>query len=251
MADSRLNLSRADAAQARALKVRDLSDRPSDRMASRESGAPRGWVPAARAQCSIERAAAGGSTAGTVRFEGLASVTGQFYDMWDWYGPYDEQVQVGAFEQTLARADLSTPLVLSHDSMRRMAETRNTISPLQLSEVTEGATTGLMNVAPSLQLAGKFADPDVAYIVPKLESGLIDEMSFRFMITKGRWSEDFTQYTIMEVDIHRGDTAIVGYGANPLTAGAGLRSQPTLSQSARIALELARADDDRYARLVL
>jgi hypothetical protein len=31
------------------------------------------------------------------------------------------------------------------------------------------------------------------------------------------------EYHINEVDIHRGDVAIVGYGANPHTAGAGLR----------------------------
>jgi hypothetical protein len=50
-------------------------------------------------------------------------------------------------------------------------------------------------------------------------------MSFRFMITAGRWSDDFTTYTIQRFDIHRGDVSIVGYGANPHTAGAGLRQK--------------------------
>lgn len=246
MAHSRMNLSRGDAAAARALAVRSLGDRPSERMADRESGAPRGWLPAARSVCTIERAAAGSSTPETVRFEGLASVTGQFYRMWDMFGEYDEQVVVGAFEQTLAQSDLSTPLVLSHDSMRRMALTGNAISPLELSELTDGATTGLQSIAPTMQLS----DADTAYIVPKLEAGLIDEMSFRFVIEEGRWSEDFTQYSIQRVNIHRGDVAIVGYGANPLTAGAGLRSKP-LSMASRVALQLAAADDSKYRDLVI
>jgi len=69
-------------------------------------------------------------------------------------------------------------------------------------------------------------DGDVAYILPKLESGLVDEMSFRFRIEAGSWSPDWSTYAIEKYDIHRGDVAIVGYGANPHTQGAGMRSQP-------------------------
>lgn len=250
MAAARMNLSRADAAQARALKIRTLGDRPVDRLASRESGAPRGWIPASRAQVQVERAAKGGKTEGTARFEGFASVTGQFYEMYDMFGPYKEKVHVGSFVESLAKPGLSTPFVLGHDSLRRMAETTNTVSPLELSEITDGETTGLWNIAPSLHYDGKFADPDVNYILPKLESGLINEMSFRFMITSGEWSEDFTEFHIHAVDIDRGDTSIVGYGANPLTAGAGLREQTKSSPVARTLLALSEADDNRYARRV-
>lgn len=215
-----MNLSRAEAAQARSLKVRDRTARPSERFASRESGAPRGYIPSVRAAVTLEeRAAAGGGTA--QRFEGLASVTGQWYQMYDWYGEYDEQVQVGAFAGTLAQADLDVPLVLDHVSSRRIARTGNQFSPLELEEVATGETTGLKVTAPSLQMS----DTDTAYIVEKMRLELIDEMSFRFMILAGYWSEDYTQYTISAVDIHRGDVAIVGYGANPLTSGAGLRSK--------------------------
>jgi Escherichia/Staphylococcus phage prohead protease len=245
VADTRMNLSRAEAGAARALKVRDASARPSERLASRESGAPRGWIPAVRSKVTLsERAGASGST--DVRFEGFASVTGQFYSMWDWYGEYEEQVAVGAFGATLMQSDLDVPLVLDHVSSRRIARTGNQFSPLELSEIAEGDVTGLAVVAPQLQMS----DTDTAYIVEKMRLELIDEMSFRFMITKGRWSEDFTQYTIQEVDIHRGDVAIVGYGANPLTTGAGLRNQSSLSTSARVALELARADDGKYRDLL-
>jgi hypothetical protein len=83
-------------------------------------------------------------------------------------------------------------------------------------------------------------NPYVAQITPMLRSGLIDEMSFRFMITSGRWSDDWAEYHIHAVDIHRGDVAIVGYGANPLTAGAGLRAKRA---GVPAALERARLVD--------
>ena len=157
---------------------------------------------------------------GPLVFEGLASVTGQAYPMWDAFGPYEELVHVGAFTETLAQDGLDVPLVIDHVSSRRIARTVVAESTLLLSEVTTGDRTGLQVLAPNLDRA----DPDVAYVVPKLRSGLLDEMSFRFLITSGRWSEDWTQYHIHAVDIHRGDVSIVGYGANPFTAGAGLRA---------------------------
>jgi phage head maturation protease len=67
------------------------------------------------------------------------------------------------------------------------------------------------------------ADVDVAYIVPKLRAGLIDEMSFAFRIDSGQWSPDYDEFRINKVDMHRGDVAIVGFGANPYTSG-GMRS---------------------------
>lgn len=240
-------LTRAEAAAQRALKYHELADRPRERSAPEGSGAPRLWTPGQRSACTIERAAAGSKNPGTVRFEGLASVTGQLYTMFDWLGEYDEQVAVGAFEETLA-ADPHTPLVIDHTSSRRLALTGNARSPLELTEITDGDTTGLQSIAPTMELS----DPDVAYITPKLESGLIDEMSFRFTIEAGRWSEDFMTFVIQRVNIHRGDVSIVGYGANPLTAGAGLRSTaPTAADRAARdrAAALSLAGDAKYSRL--
>ena len=83
----------------------------------------------------------------------------------------------------------------------------------------------------------------MAYIAPKLRSGLIDEMSFAFRITEGVWSPDFTQYRINSYDIHRGDVAIVGFGANPFTSG-GLRAKPDYRA-------LLREASDEEARAVM
>jgi HK97 family phage prohead protease len=214
-------LTRAEAAAERALKYRDETARPRERSAPEQSGAPRLWTPAVRSTCTVERAAAGSKTPDRVRFEGMASVSNNPYTMYDWLGEYEEVVAIGAAEETLSQEGLDVPLVLDHVSSRRLARTGNASSPLELEELTDGDVTGLRSVAPTMELT----DPDVAYIVPKLESGLIDEMSFRFMITAGRWSDDFTTYTIQRFDIHRGDVSIVGYGANPHTAGAGLRQK--------------------------
>jgi HK97 family phage prohead protease len=238
----REQLNRTDAAAARALKVRGLGDRPAQRRWQRD--APAGaWTPAVRAAVKLERATSDGDENSS--FEGFASVTGQPYEMYDFFGPYDEQVAVGAFEETLAQDDLDVPLVIDHVSSRRIARTANAVSPLELEEVTDGPTTGLRTLAPTLDLT----DPDTAYIVPKLRSGLIDEMSFRFMITEGRWSEDFMTFVIRKVDIHRGDVSIVGYGANPHTQGAGVRSaRRGVDERARALLELAELGRARAVR---
>ncbi len=258
-----------EAATKRAEGVRAPGDRPSQRRCERDAQS-RAWTPGHSARVEIRDTA---GSDGPVVFDGFASVTGQAYEMWDWAGPYDEYVHVGAFAETLA-ASPDVPLVLDHVSSRRIARTGNTASPLMLTEITEGDTTGLHVLAPSLDRT----DPDTAYIVPKLRSGLIDEMSFRFMITSGRWSDDWMEYHIHAVDIHRGDVSIVGYGANPHTTGAGLRSklhaatdddlraeierrgltgpEPTeparqpLPADVRALLELGRAEDDKYRHLI-
>jgi HK97 family phage prohead protease len=172
------------------------------------------------------------SDGGTLEFIGHASVYEQAYEMYDMFGPYTEVVTEGAGADSLARADLDVPLVLGHDQLRRMA--RTTTGTLILSE--DG--TGLSVRAPALDPN----DYDVAYIAPKLRAGLIDEMSFAFRIESGQWSPDYTEYRINRYDIHRGDVAIVGYGANPYT-GASMRqpaAAPTNSR-ARALLELAIA----------
>lgn len=202
-----------EAAAARGSHLRAPADRPSQRRCAEEpdSGAR---VSARMGGVLLRESGDGGSVA----FEGFASVTGRGYPMWDMFGPYDEIVAVGAFGDTLGQEGLDVPLVLQHADLRRIARTTN--GTLTLDEVLTGDTTGLRVNAPALDMA----DQDVAYIVPKLRSGLIDEMSFKFRIVDGRWSPDWTTYTITKVDIHRGDVAIVGFGANPFTAGAGLRS---------------------------
>lgn len=201
-----MKLTREEAALERRSGVAAPADRPSQRRCSQELGSPARVT--VRAKIDLRAASEGD----TLTFEGYASVTESAYEMWDFWGPYSEVVSAGAFADTLNRSDLDVPLVLQHQQLRRIARTTN--GTLHLSEDSTG-----LHVLAELDPA----DQDVQYIVPKLRSGLIDEMSFAFRIDAGRWSPDYTEYRIDKTDIHRGDTAIVGFGANPATAGSGLR----------------------------
>jgi len=200
----------AEAAALRAVNIAARADRPSQRRSSEVLGG-RAFVRASVSGLEV-RAKSDGEG---LDFRGYASVVEQAYEMYDMFGPYNEIVSRDAFNTTLARADLDVPLVIAHDQTRRIARTTNGTLKLSMDE------TGLL-VEASLDPA----DADVAYIVPKLRAGLIDEMSFAFRIDSGQWSPDYDEFRINKVDMHRGDAAIVGFGANPYTSG-GMRAQST------------------------
>lgn len=215
-----------EAAAKRATGVQQRSHRPQQRRWAEDADAF-GLGRSAAIRSKIELRDAGGDS-GLLHFSGYATVYEAGYEMWDWYGPYTEIVSAGAATVTLNRADLDVPLVLQHDPLRRIARTTNGT----LTLVEDGH--GLAVDAPALDPA----DYDVAYIAPKLRSDLIDEMSFMFRITAGHWSPDYTEYRIDAFDIHRGDVAIVGYGANPATAGSGLRADDAERQRLALLLDL-------------
>ncbi len=201
---------RDQAAERRAAAVKAPADRPSHRRASSDEHARTGITLARPAGIMLRSADTG---TGLLEFRGYASTYEDPYEMYDAFGPYTEVVTRGAGAASLARADLDVPLVLDHDPMRRIASTIN--GTLELAEDETGLSVRAM-LDPE--------DHDVAYIAPKMRAGLIHEMSFRFRITRGIWSPDYTEYRIDEYDIQRGDVAIVGYGANPGTSSS-LRDQ--------------------------
>lgn len=220
-----------EAAERRAAGVAAPADRPSQRR-SDEAGLT-GVTRARDGRMSL-RAASEGST--LLGFTGYASTYEDPYEMYDMFGPYTEVVSRGAAAESLNRSDLDVPLVLDHDSMRRIAST--TTGTLRLSEDEIGL------------LADADLDPedhDVAYIAPKMRAGLIHEMSFRFRITRGMWSPDYTEYRIDAFDIHRGDVAIVGYGANPGTSSA-LRDDSIPARMAKRGIDLVHEADLAHIR---
>lgn len=220
-------LGREAAGVARREAVAQRTDRPSQRRSSSDLESRAAM--SAKAEMEFRATDSGG-----MDFHGLASAYERGYVMFDFFGEYTEIVSAGAGAKSLARTDLDVPLVLQHDSMRRIARTSN--GTLTLRETDAGLEVD----APSLDAA----DADVAYIAPKIRAGLIDEMSFMFRITRGTWSPDYTEYRIDEFDIHRGDVAIVGYGANPYTASE-LRTAPTV----RSGRDLISAESVRLIRL--
>lgn len=199
---------REEATLARQAAIATRADRPAQRRCAETQSSPARVT--FRARVDIREAS---DASGLLTFDGYASVYERGYEMWDFFGPFTEIVSAGAGAASLARSDLDVPLVLQHQQLRRIARTTN--GTLHLSE----DETGLR-----VQAELDPADQDVAYIVPKLRSGLIDEMSFAFRIDAGQWSPDYTEYRINSYDIHRGDAAIVGFGANPATSGSGLRA---------------------------
>jgi uncharacterized protein len=218
---------REEAALLRQSAIVTRADRPSQRRCAETAGAPARLI----TRAAIELRAKADTA--KLEFDGYASTYEQPYEMWDYFGPYTEVVTAGAGAVSLARPDLDVPLVLQHQQLRRIARTTN--GTLFLSE----DDNGLRTLAPELDPT----DADVAYIAPKLRSGLIDEMSFAFRIEEGVWSPDYTQYRINRYDIHRGDVAIVGFGANPATSG-GLRGLQDLATALR-----AASDDEARAAL--
>lgn len=215
-----------DAAEARRGGVVERADRP----AQRRSAELMGSRAVSRAALSHVELRATGEDGSGLRFNGVASATESPYDMFDEFGPYNEVISAGAFGSTLARSDLSVPLVLGHDPLRRIASTDN--GTLSLQETPVGLVVGA-----DLQAD----DQDVQYIAPKLRSGLISEMSFAFRIDAGAWSPDFTEFRITSVNLQRGDVSIVGYGANPATTAA-LRTAPERQGMSLAALELLLTD---------
>lgn len=188
-----------------------LAARPSQRRASEATDAPAAVRMTLTPQ-SLVRATL--DDAGNAHVVGLASVTEEGYEMWDWAGPYTEVVSLDAFDATLA----SSPLVeftLNHNrgGGLPMAHTRN--NTLMLSATKDGGQTGLAYDAS--------VDPtrtDVADMIKALERGDLAEASFKFRIVRGQWSPDYTEYRINEVDLHRGDVSAVNFGANPSATSA-------------------------------
>lgn len=139
-------------------------------------------------------------------FHGCASTVEEPYEMYDWYGPYQEVVDREAFDVTLA-ADPDVAFLLNHRGTT-MARTKS--GTLELSLDPE---QGLISDA--------YCNPertDVRDLALAIADEDVDQMSFAFRIVRGVWSPDYTEYRILEVDLHRGDVSAVNYGANPNTS---------------------------------
>lgn len=227
-----------EAAQARREAVRAPSDRPSQRRSSADVTALATVRTVLEPQelRQIER-----NGLNVVQVTGLASVTESPYEMHDAFGPYMEVVTRTAFGATLDESPL-VEFTVNHGAggALPMAHTRNgTLDLLQ-------EDSGLRYEA--------FVDPerhDVQDMLLAMKRGDLAESSFKFRITKGVWSEDYSEYRIDAVDLSRGDVSAVNFGANP-AATSGLRAQPKPAEarsdsrlkmlSLRLALELANED---------
>lgn len=138
---------------------------------------------------------------------GTAAVVERWYEMWDMFGPYQEKVARGAFDQTLA-ANPDVAFLLNHRGMT-MARTK-TSRTLELFTGDAGNLDVRAYLNPERQ--------DVRDLITAIEDGDVDQMSFAFQITEWAWNENYDQFTILSVDLDRGDVSAVNYGANPNTS---------------------------------
>lgn len=220
-----------EAAQARSVGARDITARPSQR---RHAADPTASAHARVCRSFEVRAA----TDAAPIVEGFASTTEQPYEMWDMFGPYTELVSADAFDKTLATAPL-VEFTLNHGAGGGipMAHTRN--DTLTLSIVKDTPETGLFYAAT--------VDPtrtDVADALKAMKRGDLAESSFKFRIVRGQWSPDWTEYHILEIDIHRGDVSAVNFGANPYTSTGVRAAKPA-------ATPVAFAADDTARRILI
>ncbi len=144
---------------------------------------------------------------GQVRFSGYASVFNREYEVHDAFGAYTERIAPGAFDRTLAEGP-DVVLVVNHEGLP-LARTKSGTLRLSVDEVG-------LRVDSELD-AG---DPDVQALLPKFRRGDLDEMSFAFRVNDQMWSNDYSDRTITQVNLHRGDVSIVTFGASPHTIAA-------------------------------
>jgi len=174
-----------------------------------------------------------------VRLQGIASVVERKYQMYDMFGPYEEVIDRGAFDDTLAR-NPDVAFLVNHRGVT-MARTKSGSLELRMTD------EGLAPVA--------FVNPkrqDVSDLVVAIEDREIDEMSFAFRIAEDgvEWDEDFTVCRIARLDIDRGDVSAVNYGANPYTSIAA-RSNEILSALERLPLAARKAAMERLREIGL
>jgi HK97 family phage prohead protease len=154
------------------------------------------------------------------QLDGYASVVGVEYEMWDMFGPFGETIDPKAFDQTLA-AGPDVAFLVNHKGLTMARTTNGTLT-------LEADPRGLHALA--------FLNParvDVADLLTAIDDTNITEMSFAFRITDAEWSEDYEHFTILSVDIDRGDVSAVNYGANPYTSIAA-RSREIMSELDRL-----------------
>ncbi len=138
--------------------------------------------------------------------EGYATTFEMGYEMWDMFGPYTEIMDQYALDRSLA----SKPDVAFLVNHKGVTMARTTNNSLTLSKDTHGLHI-------RAYLNPERHDVHDLMLAMK-DDGVIDEMSFAFMLEDGKWDEDYESFRITQANINRGDVSAVNYGANPFTS---------------------------------
>ena len=157
------------------------------------------------------------SAGNEIRFHGLASSTSlrdgklgddtstltrdNGYDM----GWYTERIMAGSCAKTLSEKP-DVQFLINHEGLPLSRTTNGTLDLRETDDGLEYDATTDGN------------DPEAQRVKSKVESGLMDQCSFAFRVTRQNWSEDYDVREITELDLNRGDVSIVNYGANAATS---------------------------------
>lgn len=173
---------------------------------------------------------------------GYASTFNDPYDM----GWYSESVDPAAFKRTLGQ-NPDVRLLVNHDGLplarTTVAGPKGTLSKLTLDTDKRGLLASA-TLDPT--------DPDVQAIVPKMRSGVLNQMSFGFRTTEDEWSDNMSKRVLRSLDLNNGDVSVVTYPANP-NASVGLRAGGTPFEamaSAIRSMEARNAPEDEVLELL-
>lgn len=153
-----------------------------------------------------------------LRIEGYASITDTAYELASWWGSFEETVARGAFKKTLA-AGPKVILRANHIDLP-LAATRS--GTLELREDQTGLWFGADMDARRTDALDLFLG---------IDRGDIDECSFAGWIVEYTENTETMDWTLNEIDIDRGDVAVVSFGANPYTSVGVARSQAPVNRA--------------------
>ena len=135
---------------------------------------------------------------------GYGSVFDYGYVMYDWLGPYIEIMDRGAFDSSLARADLQVSFLSSHEGLG-MATTRGGSMAVGADDFGLGFAASMdMNDTLSRDIRNKI----ISQRTPP-------ETSISGYVEGYEWDDDYEVITITEWNLQRGEISIVRAGANP------------------------------------
>ena len=170
--------------------------------------------------------------------EGYATIYNRGYEMWDMAGPYMEVVDQHSLDRSLSQTP-DVAFLVNHLGVA-MARSRSRSGNPTL--ILRSDTTGM-----GIQAWLNAERQDVKDLASAIDDEIVDEMSFAFRIEDHVWDEDYTQLTLKQLNINRGDVSAVNFGANPYTSIAA-RAADWLADLERMPDVVVRAAFERIQR---
>ena len=142
---------------------------------------------------------------GLLQLRGEASVVDSPYEVVDAFGPFTETIRAGAFDKTVSESP-DVVLLANHQGLAlARTTTRQGPGALRLSSTPNLGFEATLNPERS----------DARDVAAAVKDGTATQASFAFRVTRDSWNADFTERTISEVNLSRGDVSVCNFGANP------------------------------------